>query len=107
MSNTSSHLLTVRKLTSFLEQTIGLLGKTTPESVVLSTRFGIHTFGMRFPIDVVILNNENQVVAYKKSLMPNRCYFWNPQFHTVLELPANTIIEKRIKKFDTIAFSFQ
>jgi uncharacterized membrane protein (UPF0127 family) len=76
---------------SLTQKTVGLTSFSNPHTLILSTRFGIHTFGMKFPIDVLILNTSNNVVAMKKNLTPNRLFLWNPKYATVIELPEGKI----------------
>lgn len=95
-----------KKLASFKERSVGLIGAAEPHAVFFKTRFGIHTFFMNFPIDVLILNQTNKAVCIKKNLKPNRIFFWNPLLENVLELPENTIINLKIKKGDTIKLTF-
>lgn len=89
--------LTAKEAKNTKERVIGLIGKKKPISLMLKTRFGIHTFGVKFPIDVLILNNENQVMALKKTLKPNRIFIWNPKYERVIELPSGIIQKKAIK----------
>lgn len=87
------------------DKTIGLLGKKKASAVVLKTRFGIHTFGMKFSIDVLILNKENEVVTLVENLQPNLIFVWPPRFDTVIELPAGEIKKQGItigKKLELI-----
>lgn len=51
----------------------------------------IHTFGMKFPIDVAFLDREMQVVALAKTLRPNRVAPFCSRASSVLELPAGTL----------------
>lgn len=83
----------VRNLKSLKEKTLGLLGKAKPYPVLFQTRFGIHTFGMKYPIDVVILSKECIVKKVEKNLQPNRLFFWNPVYNRVLELPHGMVRE--------------
>ncbi len=76
---------------SLLAKSVGLIGQKKAKAIVLTTRFGIHTFGLRFPIDVIILNNKNEVVVLKKALHPNRIFMWNPKYKQVIELPNKAI----------------
>ena len=78
-------------LTSFLEKSFGLLGKSNYNSVVFKTRFGVHTFGLRSPVDVVILDNCGKVVRLCISIAPNKVFFWNPKHSQVIELPENAV----------------
>lgn len=80
--------ITVQNLTTLKEKALGLLGSRKPHPIFFHTRFGIHTFGMKYPIDVVILDKTNTIQRIKKALQPNRLFFWNPLFDEVLELPA-------------------
>lgn len=89
--------LKVKLLNSFKDKTIGLLGREKAYSVFFKTRFGIHTFGMKFPIDVVILDKNNKVVKIFENLKPNRIFFWLPVFDKVLELPKGEIAINKIK----------
>jgi hypothetical protein len=91
--------------TSYLGKMRGLIGHKHPKAIVLHTRFGIHTVGVLFPIDVLILSKHHSVVAKKENLKPNRLFFWNPLFDIVIELPAGSIVEKKINIGDTIFFS--
>ncbi len=81
----------VVKATSFWEKTKGLLFSYEPSSLLLKTRCGIHTFGMKYPLDILVLDRNNCVVKIQEGLLPNRICIWNPLFDTVLELPENTI----------------
>ena len=76
-----------KQLKSLREKSIGLIGRNSPDAIFFKTRFGIHTFFMKFKIDIVILDKQNRVVAFKKNLKPNRVFVWNPYFDKVLELP--------------------
>ena len=75
----------------------GLIGKDKPYVLMIRTRFGIHTFGLKFPIDVLVLNNEDKVVSIKKNLKPNRIFSWNPLYEKVIELPVGTIKKNQIR----------
>jgi uncharacterized protein len=69
----------------------GLIGKRKFTPMLFQTRFGIHTFGMLVPIDVIVLDKNNQIVAVKKNLKPFRIFLWNPKYSKIIELPENTI----------------
>lgn len=89
--------LFVKKAVNLKEKIQGLIGKDKPYCLMIETRFGIHSFGLKFPIDVLILNNNNEVVSIKKSLMPNRIFLWNPLYKKVIELPVGIIEKLKIK----------
>lgn len=87
---------------SFFDKSLGLLNKNKPRSVILKTRFGIHTFGLKEQIDVLILNKQNKVVSLKHSLNPGRLFTWDIRYSTVIELPAGTVLATRTEKNDLI-----
>lgn len=93
--------LKVKKLSGW-RAAIGLINSKKAHPVFFKTRFGIHTFGLKFPIDVLILDKNNKVVKVCKNLKPNRIFLWNPKFFNVIELPAGQIGRDKIKIGDTI-----
>lgn len=95
-------VLKVKNKNDIFSKTIGLICKKNPENIYFKTRFGIHTFGMNFPIDILILDSHNIVKKIKKSLKPTSIFFWNPQYNTVLELKEKTIENMNICLGDTI-----
>jgi len=83
----------------------GLLGrKELPvgDALWIKPCFSVHTFFMKFPIDVIFLNKTNQVIAAVRNLKPNRMTRLYPQSFSVLELPTGTIDASNAKKGDTI-----
>jgi uncharacterized membrane protein (UPF0127 family) len=52
---------------------------------------GVHTFAMRFPIDVIYLNEDKVVVYMKQNLQPWRVAAVRSQAASVLELPGSTL----------------
>jgi uncharacterized membrane protein (UPF0127 family) len=52
---------------------------------------GVHTFAMRFPIDVVYLNRDKVVVYVQPNLKPWRLAPVRMRAASVLELPHNTL----------------
>ena len=97
--------LFVKEARSLKEKVIGLIGKEKPASLLIKTRFGIHTFGLKFSIDVLILDNANKVISLKKKLKPGKIFLWKPIYNIVLELPNGTINKNKIKINDTIDIS--
>jgi uncharacterized membrane protein (UPF0127 family) len=72
----------------------GLMGRASleeGEGLVLKGEKSIHTFFMRFPIDVIYVNDEWRVVRVDPAMSPNRVgplVLWAAY---VLELPAGVI----------------
>lgn len=92
----------IQKKTSFFAKSRGLIGKNENQAIMFSTHFGIHTFGVFHPIDVIILDPKNNVVALRQELKPNRIFLWNPLYSQVLELPAGTIQKSHTTKGDHV-----
>ena len=72
----------------------GLLGrKELPEGEALWIKpcFSIHTFFMKFPIDILFLNKQNQIIAFVTEFPPNRLTRVYARSFSVLELPTGTI----------------
>jgi len=77
-----------------LKRMKGLLGKSemsAGEALWIRPCMSIHTFWMRFSIDVVFLNKKNRVVAIIKNLQPNRMTRLYLSAVSVLELPAGIL----------------
>lgn len=98
--------LKIKEAKSSIQKILGLICKTSPEILLIKTRFGIHTFGMRFPIDIVVLNRNYQVVALKENLKPFNFFFWNPLYNIILELPNGAIQKNKIKKGIQLRLSY-
>ena len=52
---------------------------------------GVHTMMMRYSIDVVYLNEQNEVVQIEENVKPWRMTPMNMEAMTVLELPSHTV----------------
>ena len=61
---------------SFFDKVTGLLNKNNPRSIVFHTHFGLHTFGLTNPIDILVLDNDDRAVKTTKNFLPNRFYFY-------------------------------
>ncbi len=78
-------------LKDFWSKSKGLINNKSAKTVIFYTRFGIHTFGLKYPIDVLILNNEHKIISVKENLKPNRVFLWNPKGSLVIELEKGAI----------------
>jgi uncharacterized membrane protein (UPF0127 family) len=81
---------------SYLRRLVGLLGKTKSWTRlgcglwIVPSR-GVHTIGMMFPIDLIFLSKEKEVVHIEEFLRPFRISKVSLKADSVLELPAHTI----------------
>lgn len=83
---------------TFEELQRGLLGRTTAGSgIFLMGATSIHTFGMRFPIDVVYLSANGIVLAIEERLLPNQQGKTIFGVAHIVELNAGNIRRYRIK----------
>jgi uncharacterized membrane protein (UPF0127 family) len=57
----------------------------------ISPSHGIHTFGMRFPIDVLYLDKDCLVIYVRSRLRPWRVAPVHLRAASVIELPENTL----------------
>ncbi len=71
----------------------GLEGLKPGEALILRPCFQVHTFGMRFPIDVLFLDGQGMTVKAIHSMRPRRISPWVLEARTVLELPAGVLRE--------------
>lgn len=81
----------VRMAHTLAEKSKGLLKSTADAALFLKTRWGVHTFGMKFPIDCLVMDGDMKVVALREKLVPRHFFFWSPRHKNVLELPAGTL----------------
>jgi uncharacterized protein len=98
----------VRKADNFLTRLVGLLKRThlgPEEALWLMPSKGIHTIGMKFPIDVVFLTRDNHVVGLMSGLPPYRISAIHLRGYSVLELPNGTIRKSRTELGDQFEIS--
>ena len=84
----------VRKADNFMTRLIGLLKRAhigPEEALWLMPSKGIHTIGMKFPIDVVFLNRNNEVLGFVSGMRPYRITGVHLRAYSVMELPNGTI----------------
>ncbi len=64
---------------------------------------GVHTFFMKFPIDVVFLSRDKMVLKIRPNMVRSRISL-NLLAHSVLELPAGTLAETGTQRGDQLEF---
>jgi uncharacterized membrane protein (UPF0127 family) len=91
--------------TTFLSRAKGLLGRIGLEQgqgLVITRCSSIHTFFMRFKIDVAFLDKENKVVSLAYSLAPARLAGYPLKARLAVELPAGILAKTGTQKGDEI-----
>jgi uncharacterized membrane protein (UPF0127 family) len=92
---------------SSLRRMVGLLGTShlEPQSgLLIFPTQGVHTFGMKYPIDVVFLDRGRRVVGIRSAIKPWRLspIFWRAE--CVVELPAGVIAATRTEVGDQLSW---
>lgn len=83
---------------------VGLLNRRRlepGEGLLIDRCYGIHTFGMRFPIDVLFLDQDLRVLRVVEALPPYRTCVVKRAVY-VLELPIGSIRTSRTEQGDQI-----
>jgi len=91
-----------------LTQIVGLLGEREllpGDGLLIVPSQGVHTWGMLFPIDVIVLDGAWKVIGIRKELRPFRMtrLFWRAA--GVLELRPGAVDSSGTCVGDTIEFS--
>lgn len=84
---------------------IGLLGRRSlkPDSGVwIVPANAIHTIGMLFPFDVVMIDKDFKVVSLRELVKPFRVILPKLRAESVIELPAHTIFRSRTEIGDEL-----
>lgn len=98
----------VKVAKNFFTRTFGLIPKNalkSGEGLVIKPCCSIHTFFMKFTIDVIFVNKKNEVIALYENVKPWRILPIHFSSHYVIELSAGEITSKCLKKGDLITIS--
>ena len=90
---------------TFLTRLVGLLRHRQLASgagLLIEPSSGVHTFGMRFAIDVVALDRKRRVLSLWPNLRPWRLSGVGWKIHSVLELPAGAIQQAKLQLGDQL-----
>ncbi len=93
---------------SSLRRMVGLLGtpRLEPHSgLLIFPTQGVHTFFMKYPIDIVFINRKKQVIGTRIGLKPFRLspIMWSAE--CVLELPEGVIEQTRTEVGDQLIWT--
>ena len=88
-----------------LRRLVGLLGKTKRWSqfgrgLWIVPCYAVHTVGMMFPIDLIFLNKDKQVVRIEEYVRPFRLSSMSLKASSVLEFPAHTVYRTGTREGD-------
>ncbi len=91
-------------LKNIKDKTLGAI-RFHDKILFFKTRFGVHSFFVKTPIDIIVLGKNRRVVRIKKSLLPKRIFLWNPKYFLILELPKGSIEKLKLKVGHIIEFN--
>ena len=94
----------------YITRLVGLLGKTKRwarfgAGLWIVPSRGVHTIGMLFPIDLVFLNKEKEVIHVEEHVRPFRISKVVLKAASVLELPTHTIYRTGTRVGDWLEIS--
>jgi uncharacterized membrane protein (UPF0127 family) len=75
------------------------------EALIITPCNSIHTFFMKFPIDILFVDADNKIMALGVDIKPWRVspVYWQAKF--VVELPAGTILASGTRQGDEIVLT--
>jgi len=95
---------------NYFRRLIGLLGKTNRwaklgRGIWIIPSRGVHSIGMLFPIDLVFLSKDKEVVHLEEHFRPFRVSRISLKSASVLELPTHTIYRSKTQVGDILEIS--
>ena len=93
---------------NFFTRSVGLIFKKSlleNEGLIIKPCFSVHTFFMRFKIDILFVNKQNKIIALYENVKPWRILPLHFKSYYVIELPAGSISSKNIKVKDLMVRS--
>ena len=96
----------VKVAENFFTRSIGLLSRKSisdNEALIIKPCCSIHTFFMKFAIDVLFVNRKNKIVGLYENVSPNQILPIYFSSYYVVELAAGQISNKNIQKDDIIS----
>ncbi len=84
-----------RNAASMWSRIVGLLGREAfgaEDGLLLAPSSGVHTFGMRFAIDVIALDCRDRVLGTWHNVLPGRIAGIHWATRSVLELPVGHVL---------------
>lgn len=91
--------------TTYAQRRQGLLGRSSleeGEGLIIRPCKGVHSFGMKFPIDVAYVSKGGKVIHIISPLLPNRLGPLTLRAAWVLELPQGSLLRTETVFGDTL-----
>lgn len=92
---------------SFWSRLRGLMGRAelpAGTALILDPNGSVHTFWMRFAIDVIFTDRHGRVVGVRAAMPPNRPYAGAHRARRTIELPAGVIQSSGTQTGDQLRF---
>lgn len=102
---TSQNLVNIKIAKSLFSRSVGVIGWKDfgdKNGLLLTNTSSIHTFFVRFPLEVVFLNKEMEIIKIVENLRP---FSFSPivwKAKHVLEMPTGSISKYALKNGDKI-----
>jgi uncharacterized protein len=90
---------------SRLRGLLGRKGLAEGEGLLISPSRGVHMFGMRFPLDIVLLDAEGTVREVYPGLAPGRTTGMHKGVRHALELPVGVIASSGTQTGDKVQWT--
>lgn len=87
---------------SRLKGLLGRAGLGEGEGLLIEPSRGVHMFGMRFPLDVLLLDGDRRVKAGIPGLAPGKATGLRKGVRYALELPVGTIATSGTREGDVL-----
>ena len=90
---------------TFTQRLVGLMfKKEVTYSLLFKNCNKIHTFMMRFNLDLIILDENNKIIDIKKNIKPNKIIIINLPIKktSILEIPSHTSYSYKINDYITL-----
>lgn len=101
--------LNVKAAQNFFTRSFGLLLRKSlykDEGLIIKPCCSVHTFFMKFNIDVLFINKQNQVIAIYENVKPYRILPIHLNSFYVIELPSGSVSAKNVEKGDLILINY-
>ena len=99
-------VLSIQRTDNYWERMRGLLGRSVPakgHGLLISPCGSVHTFGMRYAIDVWYLDKTWQVIKLRQGLKPSRVDFAHGARH-VVELAAGEALRLGLNRIKHVVW---
>lgn len=87
---------------SRLKGLVGRAGLDAGEGLLIEPSRGVHMYGMRFPLDVLLLDHDRRVRVGFPGLAPGQATGMRKGVRYALELPAGTIATSGTREGDVL-----